>query len=363
MNSKCIYISFFLVGCLVALVLHIYIFSPISPQILVLPPAYLADFHHDFNIDLQKVIKIGEGKVKDPEDVCVDKDGTLYTASRDGWISKMYKHGSLEPWKKVNSTTLLGMTATTAGGIIICDTEQGLLKVDDHGVTTLLSDFNGSKLWFADDIIESKGGSLYFSIASTKFGLHNWYLDLLEARPNGLLLKYNPQTKVTSKLIDNLYFANGVALSIDETYLVVCETFKFRCLKYWLQGDLQGKTEVFIDNLPGAPDNINLAPDGSFWISLIQITTKEMKFVHSSKIAKHIIATFPSLLKIVNGSHKKATVIKVSEDGKLLKRLDDPQGKIISFITSAVEYEGNLYLGSLNSNFVGKLSLNTHSSD
>ena len=64
--------------------------------------------------------------MKDPEDVCVDKDGTLYTASRDGWISKMYKHGSLEPWKKVNSTTLLGMTATTAGGIIICDTEQVL---------------------------------------------------------------------------------------------------------------------------------------------------------------------------------------------------------------------------------------------
>ena len=83
---------------------------------------------------------------------------------------------------------------------------------------------NGNR--FADDIIESKGGSLYFSIASTKFGLHNWYLDLLEARPNGLLLKYNPQTKVTSKLIDNLYFANGVALSIDETYLVVCETFQ-----------------------------------------------------------------------------------------------------------------------------------------
>lgn len=85
--------------------------------------------------------------------------------------------------------------------------------------------------------------------------------------------------------------------------------------------------------------------------------------MHSSKIAKHIIASFPSLLKIVNGSHKKATVIKVSKDGKLLKRLDDPEGKIISFVTSAVEYEGNLYLGSLNSNFVGKLSLNIHSSN
>lgn len=66
---------------------------------------------------------------------------------------------------------------------------------------------------FTGDIIESKGGNLYFSITCTKFGLHNWYLDLLEARPDGLLLKYTPKSKVTSKFIDNLYFANGVTLS------------------------------------------------------------------------------------------------------------------------------------------------------
>lgn len=48
---------------------------------------------------------------------------------------------------------------------------------------------------------------------------------------------------------------------------------RFRCLKYWLKGEMKGKTEIFIDNLPGAPDNINLAPDGSFWIALIEVCT------------------------------------------------------------------------------------------
>uniref|UniRef100_A0A803M8N4 Strictosidine synthase conserved region domain-containing protein n=2 Tax=Chenopodium quinoa TaxID=63459 RepID=A0A803M8N4_CHEQI len=234
----------------------------------------------------------------------------------------------------------------------------GLLKVDEDGVTTLVSHFNGSKIQFADDVIEGEDGSLYFSIASTKFGLHNWYFDLLEARPNGQLLKFDPQTKETSLLLDNLYFANGVALSSDQRYLLVCETWKSRCLKHWLQGDLQGKTEIFIDNLPGAPDNINLAPDGSFWIALIELSNKEMKFVHTSKIVKHLLATFPKLIKFVQASHNKATVMKVSEDGKILKRFDDAEGTVVSFVTSAVEYEGNLYLGSLNSNFVGKLSLN-----
>jgi sugar lactone lactonase YvrE len=46
---------------------------------------------------------------------------------------------------------------------------------------------------------------------------------------------------------------------------------RFRCLKYWLKGEDKGKTEIFVENLPGGPDNINLAPDGSFWIALLQV--------------------------------------------------------------------------------------------
>ena len=46
---------------------------------------------------------------------------------------------------------------------------------------------------------------------------------------------------------------------------------RFRCLKYWLKGEDKGKTEIFVENLPGGPDNIKLAPDGSFWIALLQV--------------------------------------------------------------------------------------------
>ena len=75
-------------------------------------------------------------------------------------------------------------------------------------------------------MIEGSDGSLYFSVASTKFGLHNWYLDVLEARPHGQLLKYDPSSNETSILLEGLAFANGVAVSEDQDYLVVCETWK-----------------------------------------------------------------------------------------------------------------------------------------
>lgn len=79
---------------------------------------------------------------------------------------------------------------------------------------------------FADDVIEASDGSLYFSVASTKFDLHSWYLDVLEAKPHGQLLKYDPSSSETSILLEDLAFANGVALSRDQDYLVVCETWK-----------------------------------------------------------------------------------------------------------------------------------------
>ncbi|KAL8137214.1 hypothetical protein V2J09_003215 [Rumex salicifolius] len=348
-------IATFLVGCIIALSLQVYFFSPIhSPNVLHFPPSSSAPSPNNY---LQQVIKLGEGSVLEPEDVCVGKNGVVYAATRDGWIKKLYKDGSLENWKMVNTTGLLGIIEVKDSDyFVVCDTEEGLLKVSEDEVTVLTSEFNGSKIKFADEVVEGPDGSFYFSIPSTKFNNDYWYLDVLEAKPQGQLLRYDPSTKATSLAIDKLCFPNGVAVSQDQDYLLVCETWK--CLKYWLEGDQKGKTEVFVDNLPGGPDNIHLAPDGSFWIALLQLTPRELEFVHKSKVAKHIIATFPTLVEIVKGTTKKAMVVNVNAQGQITKRFDDPEGKVVSFVTTALEYEDHLYLGGLNFNFVGKLSLN-----
>ncbi|XP_059432040.1 protein STRICTOSIDINE SYNTHASE-LIKE 4-like [Corylus avellana] len=350
--------SSFLLACLLAFSLQILLFSPITPGTLELPRASSAS-SLPTNNQLQRVSKLGEGFAKGPEDVCVNKEGIIYTATRDGWIKRLHRNGSLENWKMTNSDTLLGITITKEGegDLIVCDSEKGLLKVSEDGVTVLASHVNGSEIKFADDVIEAWDGTLYFSVASTKFGLHNWYLDVLEAKPHGQLLKYDPSSGETSILLDDLGFANGVALSRDQDYLVVCETWRFRCLKYWLKGENKGKTEIFVENLPGGPDNINLAPDGSFWIALLQLASNGMEFVHTSMASKHLIATFPKLVELVTGVYKKAAVVNVAADGTIIRKFDDPNGKVMTFVTAAFEFEDHLYLGSLNSNFVGKLPL------
>ncbi|KAB2618293.1 dehydration-responsive protein RD22-like [Pyrus ussuriensis x Pyrus communis] len=149
----------------------------------------------------------------------------VITATRDGWIKRVHTKGSWENRRKVNSDTVFGITFTKDGDLVTCDTDQeGLLKVIENGVTGFTSHVNGSKIsQIADDVTEGPDGSLYFSVASTKFGLHDWYLDVLEAKAHGQLLEYDPSSGENSILLDHLGLANGVAVSKDQ---IICWTLK-----------------------------------------------------------------------------------------------------------------------------------------
>ncbi|XP_078154996.1 protein STRICTOSIDINE SYNTHASE-LIKE 4-like [Carex rostrata] len=338
---------------LLAIATHVAVHCPISPLPLSSPSSSLRFPSNNF---LQGTEKLGEGRLNRPEDLCFDEEGILYTVTRDGWIERMHRNGSWEQWVLVGGPSLLGVATSSTGAILVCDADKGLLKVTDEGVTVLASQVtNGTRIRFADDVIEASDGTVYFTDVSSKFGFENYLLDYLEARPNGRLLKYEPSTKTTSEVLTYLSFPNGVALSEGEDYLVVCETFRFRVLKHWLKGEKKGKTDVFIDNLPGHPDNINRAPDGSFWIALLQMDFGRFGWISRSPMAKRILASFPALQQLIKP--KGAMVANVEADGKIRRIFDDSDGKVISFVTSAVEFEGYLFLGSLDTNFVGKLLL------
>lgn len=52
----------------------------------------------------------------------------------------------------------------------------------------------------------------------------------------GRLLSYSPATGQTHVLADNIWQANGVALSHDESFIVVASTPSMRLYRYWLKG-------------------------------------------------------------------------------------------------------------------------------
>ncbi|ESR58958.1 hypothetical protein CICLE_v10018092mg [Citrus x clementina] len=322
----------FLPACLLAFTLQIFFFPP-------------------------GLIKLEVGCVNHPEDVSiVVSKGAVYTATRDGWVKYIILHNeTLVNWKHVDSQSLLGLTTTKDGDVIMCDNEKGLLKVSDEGVKVIVPNVS-----FANDVIEASDGTLYFTVSSTKYTPADFYKDMAEGNPYGQLLKYDPKSNQTTVVQEGFYFANGIALSKDEDFVVVCESWKFRCRRYWLKGDRNGTLDTFAENLPGGPDNINLAPDGSFWIALIKMNQTGVTAIQNCSEKWELLDAYPGLISLLlpMGSDGGARVVKVDGiDGKIIRDFNDPNATYISFVTSAVEFEGNLYLASLQSYFIGKLPL------
>lgn len=57
----------------------------------------------------------------------MDKMGVVYTATRDGWIKRKHKNGTWESWKYIGGDSLLGLTVSSTGDIIVCDTQEVII--------------------------------------------------------------------------------------------------------------------------------------------------------------------------------------------------------------------------------------------
>jgi len=100
------------------------------------------------------------------------------------------------------------------------------LNISGDGKKTelLTEEADGVRFKLPDAVTVADNGVLYFTDGSYKYNLHQFSFDILEGKPHGRLMSFDPTTKVTRVLLRDLYFANGVSLSPDQTHLVFCET-------------------------------------------------------------------------------------------------------------------------------------------
>ena len=87
------------------------------------------------------------------------------------------------------------------------------------------------------------------------------------------MIRYDLETGKVRILDDQLSFPNGVQISADKQSVLVCETTLARVIKHRIGGNSAtiGKSEVFIDNLPGIPDNIRLTSTGNYWVAFAAV--------------------------------------------------------------------------------------------
>ncbi|MCG6203419.1 SMP-30/gluconolactonase/LRE family protein [Rhodopseudomonas sp. HC1] len=319
------------------------------------------------NDRLKNAEAIALDKIEGPEDIILDEHDHLYTVNRNGSIIRFLApdYEVREEFARIGGRPL-GMALDRDKNILVCVAGMGVygvkpdrtvFKVTDETNRTWYRFKDDSRLWLADDLDVAPDGKIYFSDATTRYDLSDWALDGFEGRGNGRIVCHDPATGKTSTVLSGLAFPNGVCVSHDGQSVLWVSTWLCRIYRYWIAGEKAGQLELLVDNLPGYPDNVNRASDGTYWLALVGLRSPVYDLAMAdpafrTRMVKQIPPDEWMCPGINNGC-----VIKFDDTGRVLESLWDPGGRSHPTITSMREHKGYLYIGGLENNRIGRVKL------
>jgi ribose transport system permease protein len=313
---------------------------------------------------LSEAEHIGLGELEGPEDVILDREDNLYCGTRHGEIIRFFApdYKKSEVFAHTGGFPL-GLAFDKAGNLLSCVGAMGLYSISpDRQVTKLSAETKRSwtsivddaRLRDPNDCDVAPDGRIFFTDSTTRYDAHEWALDSIESRPTGRLLCYDPKTGKTETILDKYRYANGVCLAHDGQSLFMAESWACRVHRYWFDGPKKGQVECVIKDMPGYPDNINRASDGTYWMAWLGMRTPsfDMALRHPG-FRKRMTRRLPMdewLFPNIN----TGGVVKFDESGKIIEALGDLGGNAHPMVTSMREHKGYLYIGGILNNRVGR---------
>lgn len=319
------------------------------------------------NDRLHGVSLIGLGEIDGPEDVILDENDHIYAGTRTGDIVRFFApdYDRHEVFAHVGGRPL-GMAFARDGALICCIGGMGLYRIaPDRQVSKLTDETNrtpfsvvdDARLRLADDLDIAPDGRIFFSEATIRYEMHEWPVDGLESRGNGRIICYDPGTDTTRTILRNLNFPNGICMTHDGESFLFAETWSCSVSRYYFGGPKAGTVETVIPDLPGYPDNINRASDGTYWLALVGIRTPSLDLAlrmpgFRRRMARRVAPDewlFPNI--------NTGCIVRFDESGRILDVLWDFGGSNHPMITSMREHRGHLYIGGILNNRIGRLPL------
>jgi sugar lactone lactonase YvrE len=280
------------------------------------------------------------------EDVLIGPKGHVWTATEDGSVFRLTPDGHLVERVATTGGRPLGLELLGDGRILVCDADRGLLAVDPTSgqVEVLVAAVDGAPMRFCNNAAVAADGRIFFTDTSAHYSVREWKSDLIEATRSGRLLVRHTDGSVET-LLSGLEFANGVALSADESYVAVAETGARTIVRWWLSGRQAGSHDYLAEELPGYPDNMSRGSDGLIWVA---IASPMDPLVERIKAGPVQVRRAASRLPVWAQPKPKRTarVMAFDDDGQVVHdRTFDATH--FHMATGVREHEGRVWLGSL----------------
>ena len=305
---------------------------------------------------LNAVRPVGALEIDGPEALLLEEDA-LITGLHDGRILHSSLDGKIIKVLADTGGRPLGLARHPNGLLVIADGVKGLLALDALGqLIPLSTSAGGVDYGFTDDVaIDQSGHYAYFSDATSRFGYGSDGDAIIEHGGDGRLLRYDFQTGKTEQLLDKLEFANGVTLGPEDSYVLVNETGAYRITRYWISGPKAGTSDVFIDNLPGLPDNLAFNGGTRFWVALYAPRNALLDGTAGHPFVRKMIAR---ALKVLPAPvEKRGFALGLDLEGKVIANLQATGSESYSPITTVREYGEWLYFGSLKARHMVRMPL------
>lgn len=278
------------------------------------------------------------------DDIAFDDAGHGYASLADGRIVRLDGNTVVEVVNTGGRPMGLALSPTD-GLLYVCDADRGLLSIDvaRKSVNVVVDTAEGAPFRFVNDIAIDSRGVVYFTDASAVWRKDQRLEDVLDQRPTGRVLRYEPATKTTTVLARELAGAVGLVLAPDERSVLVAEAGRYRLWRVWLDGDKKNLKEVFVENLPGFPENLALSPRGTVWVPLSSTRKRLLDLIHPHPFLKDATASLPPWLR--PSFVYQGFVVELDVNGTPLRSLQDVNAQQVASVSAIVERsDGSVWL-------------------
>ena len=214
----------------------------------------------------------GDGSLVRPEDGVSLEDGRIIVVDQANGLRLIEKDGNNRPFGDFSSAGFLHLPPDQVAGpngmvleydgqhILMSDVADG--KIYRINLATEKVEMIYDHPYGVNTIYRDKTGALWFSQSAESMNLGEMFQAANLPVPTGAVFRMADLKSAPVKILDSLYFANGITMDKDEKHLFVAETMMDRVHKLEVDSKTGEVSYISMAANVGTPDNLLFDKEG-----------------------------------------------------------------------------------------------------